>query len=112
MPANDSIAALNLDEYKYGFRDEVDYAYKSRKGLDEEIVTTIQQTAVTAYRALKLRDYGRIDMRLAEDGRVYVLEANPNPWLDPAAEFAMAAKESGRTYTQMIGEIVEAAMRR
>jgi D-alanine-D-alanine ligase len=92
-------------------------AYKKTKSapakdLDDEIVTTIQQTAVTAYRALKLRDYGRIDMRLAEGGRVYVLEANPNPWLDPAAEFAMAAKESGRSYTQMIGEIVEAAMRR
>lgn len=92
-------------------------AYKKTKSapakdLDEEIVTSIQQTAVTAFRALKLRDYGRIDMRLAEGGRVYVLEANPNPWLDPAAEFAMAARESGRSYTQMIGEIVEAAMRR
>ena len=43
MPANESIAALNLDEYKYGFRDEVDYAYKSRQGLDEEIVRTISE---------------------------------------------------------------------
>lgn len=82
------------------------------KDLDEEITERIQQTAVSAFRALKLRDYGRIDMRLAEDGRVYVLEANPNPWLDPAAEFAMAAKESGRSYTATIGEIVEAAMKR
>ena len=41
-----------------------------------------------------------------------MLEANPNPWLDPAAEFAMAAKESGRSYTQLIGEIVELAMGR
>jgi D-alanine-D-alanine ligase len=92
-------------------------AYKKTKSapardLDEETVASIQQTAVTAYRALKLRDYGRIDLRLAENGRVYILEANPNPWLDPAAEFAMAAKESGRSYTEMIGEIVEAAMRR
>jgi len=92
-------------------------AYKNTKSapardLAEELVTSIQQTAVTAFRALKLRDYGRIDLRLGENGRVYVLEANPNPWLDPAAEFTMAAKESGRSYTQMIGEIVDAAMRR
>jgi D-alanine-D-alanine ligase len=92
-------------------------AYKVTKSapardLSEELVETIQQTAVTAYRALKLRDYGRIDLRIAESGRVYVIEANPNPWLDPTAEFAMAAKESGRTYTQAIGEIVECAMRR
>lgn len=92
-------------------------AYKKTKSapareLSEELVESIQQTALTAFRALKLRDYGRIDLRLAANGRVYVLEANPNPWLDPAAEFAMAAKESGRTYTQLIGEIVELAMRR
>ena len=92
-------------------------AYKKTKSapardLPEETVEAIQQTAVTAFRALKLRDYGRIDLRLAENGRVYVLEANPNPWLDPAAEFAMAAKESGRTYTELIGEIVNLAMSR
>jgi D-alanine-D-alanine ligase len=92
-------------------------AYKKTKSavakdLDEELVATIHETAVTAFRALKLRDYGRLDLRLGENGRVYVIEANPNPWLDPTAEFAMAAKESGRSYTQLIGEIVEMAMRR
>lgn len=85
---------------------------KPARDLDEETTQRIQQTALTAFTALKLRDYGRIDCRLKDDGRVYVLEANPNPWLDPAAEFAMAAKESGRSYTQMIGEIVDAAMKR
>jgi D-alanine-D-alanine ligase len=92
-------------------------AYKVTKSapardLDEELVSQIHQTAITAFRALKLRDYGRLDLRLGENGRVYVIEANPNPWLDPAAEFAMAAKESGRSYTEMIGEIVEMAMKR
>jgi len=82
------------------------------RDLDEETVTRIQQTAITAFRALKLRDYGRVDVRLNDKGRVYVLEANPNPWLDPAAEFAMAAKEAGRSYTELIGGIVESAMRR
>jgi D-alanine-D-alanine ligase len=92
-------------------------AYRKTKSapardLDEETTTRIQQAALTAFRALKLRDYGRIDLRLAENGRVYVIEANPNPWLDPAAEFAMAAKESGKSYTEMIGKIVEEAERR
>jgi len=92
-------------------------AYRKTKSapahdLDEETTTRIQQTALTAFRVLKLRDYGRIDCRLAEDGRVYVLEANPNPWLDPAAEFTMAAKESGKSYKDMIGAIVDLAMAR
>lgn len=80
--------------------------------LDEETTKRLTETALAAYRAVKLRDYGRIDMRLSPKGDVYVIEANPNPWLSSAQEFAMAAKASGRSYTQLIGEIVEMALRR
>jgi len=82
------------------------------KDLDEQTVEKLQDAAKTTYRALKLRDYGRIDMRLAKDGAIYVIEANPNPWLSSQAEFAMAARGSGRTYTEMIRDIVGAAMAR
>ena len=54
----------------------------------------------------------RIDMRLAKDGTIYVIEANPNPWLSSQAEFAMAARGSERTYTEMIKTIVEVAIAR
>ena len=92
-------------------------AYKLTKSapaedLDEETAASLQETALAAYRALKLRDYGRIDMRLSRKGEVYVIEANPNPWLASTQEFAMAARKSGRTYTQLIAEIVDMAMSR
>lgn len=92
-------------------------AYKLTKSapvedLDEETSKKLCDTALAAYRALRLRDYGRIDMRLNKKGEVYVIEANPNPWLSSAAEFAMAAKKSGRSYTQMIEAIVELARAR
>jgi D-alanine-D-alanine ligase len=92
-------------------------AYKLTKSsiaedLDEDTIERLTQTALAAHRAVKLRDYGRIDMRLSAKGEVYVLEANPNPWLSSKQEFAMAAKASGRSYTQLIGEIVELAMGR
>lgn len=101
-------------EVKFDVRTE---AYKKTKSapardLDEQTVVSIQTAAVTAFRALKLRDYARIDLRLAANGRAYIIEANPNPWLDPIAEFAMAAKEGRRSYTEMIGAIVEAALAR
>jgi len=82
------------------------------QNLDEETTTKLKDTALAAYQAVKLRDYGRIDMRLSPKGDVYVIEANPNPWLASKQEFAMAAKESGRPYTKLIGEIVDLAMRR
>ncbi|WP_348264919.1 ATP-grasp domain-containing protein [Telmatobacter sp. DSM 110680] len=92
-------------------------AYKLTKSviaedLDEEIATKLTETAIKAYRAVKLRDYGRIDMRVSNKGEVYVIEANPNPWLSSGQEFAMAARKSGLSYTQMIEEIVDLAMAR
>jgi D-alanine-D-alanine ligase len=80
--------------------------------LNEETVKKLSDTALAAYRALKLRDYGRIDMRLAPNGDVYVIEANPNPWLASRQEFAMAAKAAGLSYTEMIGSIIDLAMSR
>lgn len=92
-------------------------AYKVTKSapaedLDEATTKRLSETALSAYQALKLRDYGRIDMRLAKKGEVFVIEANPNPWLASTAEFAMAAKKAGRSYSQLIAEIVDLARAR
>jgi D-alanine-D-alanine ligase len=89
-------------------------AYKATKSapvedLDDETTELLANTALAAYRTLKLRDYARIDMRLTGKGDVYVIEANPNPWLSSNSEFFMAAKKSGRSYADMIGEIVQCA---
>jgi D-alanine-D-alanine ligase len=92
-------------------------AYRDTKsaiadGLPEETAALLQQTAIAVYQALELRDYARIDMRLRPDGRVAVIEANPNPWLASKAEFPMAARRSGRNYTQLVEEILDLAMAR
>src|SRR6202023_1746298 len=92
-------------------------AYKLAKSsiaedLDEETVIKLTETAIKAYRAVRLRDYGRIDMRISSKGEVYVIEANPNPWLSSGQEIFMGAKKSGLSYTQMIGEIACLAMGR
>jgi D-alanine-D-alanine ligase len=105
-----------IASYDVKFEKEAE-AYKLTKSavaedLDEETVTRLTETALAAHRAVKLRDYGRIDMRLSAKGEVYVIEANPNPWLSSKQEFVMAAKASGRSYTQLIGEIVDLAMAR
>ena len=80
--------------------------------LDEKTTEKLQDKARAAYQALKLRDYGRVDMRLTPKGEIYVIEVNPNPWLSSGAEFAMAARKSGRTYTDLMRDIVDLAMAR
>lgn len=110
----DDVPRIAGYEVKFDTRTEAYKLTKSApaKDIDDELTESIQQVALTAYRALKFRDYGRVDLRLTKEGKIYVLEANPNPWLDPTAEFAMAAKEAGRSYTETIGEIVDNALKR
>ncbi len=92
-------------------------AYRDTKSivatdLSEATTALLQSTAVSAYQALELRDYGRVDMRLKPDGTVSVIEVNPNPWLASRAELAQAGRKAGRTYAQLIEEILTMAMAR
>jgi len=80
------------------------------KDLGEATAEEMERTAVAACRALEVRDYARVDFRLAPDGTLYVLEVNPNPWLHSTAEFALAARASGRDLPAVVQEIVDLAL--
>jgi D-alanine-D-alanine ligase len=80
--------------------------------LSAKTVKRLHETAVSAYQALKCRDYGRVDIRLSKDGTVHVLEVNPNPWLVSFAEFAMAWRATGRSYPELIQYIMDMAFAR
>ena len=73
---------------------------------------TMERYAIAAFQALELRDYARMDFRVTRDGTVYLIEANPNPYLHSGAEFMRGARASGRTHPATILEIVEHARAR
>jgi D-alanine-D-alanine ligase len=77
--------------------------------LGEELETRIRQVCVDAFHALQLRDYGRVDLRMTPNGDLYILEVNPNCYLEQGSEFAMAAAHGGLAYPALIGRIVELA---
>jgi D-alanine-D-alanine ligase len=81
-------------------------------GLADELVARMQSTAVEAFHALRLRDYARIDLRVNEAGDAYVIEVNPNCYLDRKGEFAMAAAAAGIGYDDLVARIVELAAAR
>jgi D-alanine-D-alanine ligase len=78
----------------------------------EELGQRMQAVAVEAFHALRLRDYARIDLRVTGAGEVYVIEVNPNCYLERESEFARAAAQSGIAYEALIAQIVELAMAR
>src|SRR5262245_35424283 len=80
--------------------------------LPDDVQETMRRAAVTAFQSLGLRDYARVDFRVTRDGKVYLIEANPNPYLHSTSEFIKGARASGRTYAKTILDIVELARAR
>jgi D-alanine-D-alanine ligase len=66
----------------------------------------INKLCTNIYRVLKMSGYARIDLRLTPDGKVFVLEANPNPDLQRAEDFAQSALAAGVEYPVLIQRIV------
>jgi len=58
------------------------------------------------YRILSLTGYARIDLRLTEQGQIYVLEANANPDVSYGAELASAAEAAGLNYESLLQRII------
>jgi D-alanine-D-alanine ligase len=80
--------------------------------LTPELDERLRTTALDAFHALRLRDYARVDMRATEAGDVYVIEVNPNCYLEQNSEFARAAAADGMPYDALIGRLIELASAR
>jgi D-alanine-D-alanine ligase len=80
--------------------------------IPDNLNAKLQRAALDAARALKVRDYGRVDLRLTDTQDVYVLEVNANCYLERESEFALAAGAAGYDYPTLINRIVELAVER
>lgn len=91
-----------------------DYEYQQKLGVETREAGDLPAGAAAAilkqctrtYRALYLSGYARIDLRLADDGRAYVLEANPNPNLSFGEDLAESAEKSGLRYSDLLQRII------
>jgi D-alanine-D-alanine ligase len=97
-----------------------DAAYRERHGiktnlaksLPDALVVRIRNVCKRIYRVLELSGYARIDLRLDPEGRIYVLEANPNPQLAYGEDFAESAERAGVSYDGLLQRIVNLALQR
>ena len=83
-------------------------------GIEQEapaLAECLSRLAISAWRAMNLRGYGRVDFRLDESGAAMILEVNPNPCLEPQAGFAAAAARAGMDYPQLVDWIIQEALR-
>lgn len=93
-------------------------AYQRRHGittsearLPEGKAEEIQRLAKRVFRALELSGYARMDLRMSDEGAVYVLEANANPHLAEGEDLAASAKRAGLSYPDLLQRIINFGMR-
>jgi D-alanine-D-alanine ligase len=97
-----------------------DLEYQARKGvrlsraegLSEELERSIARLSGRIYRTLGLDGYARLDYRLDGEGRLWFLEANPNPDIARDEEFASAAAASGIPYEELLEQLIRLGHKR
>ncbi len=72
----------------------------------------VEHIAIKAYKLFECRDYARVDIRIDRDGKIYVLEVNPNPDISPQSGMARAIKAHGMTYEEFVRVLLERAIQR
>ncbi|MEW6672194.1 MAG: ATP-grasp domain-containing protein [Thermodesulfobacteriota bacterium] len=86
-----------------------EYQHTTRKfpgDLSLALQRKLEMAAHVCFRVLMLRDYGRIDLRMDDQKRFFILEVNANPCLSPDAGFAAAIEKSGLSYVQMVERFI------
>ncbi len=78
--------------------------------LDEDTYRRAQNAGIKAHEALGCRGLSRVDMRLGDDGELYVLEVNTIPGMTERSLLPMAARAAGLDFTELCFRIIESAV--
>ena len=104
---------IATDRVKWSVKYQKKYGIDSgpARDLPETLGNRIQHVCKRAYRALELSGYARVDLRLDENGNVWLLEANPNPQIARGEDFAASAEKAGLSYETVLQRILNHGLR-
>ncbi len=108
-----STRLIATDKVKWSDRYQSQVGVRTEEAaLDETQAKKVRNLARKAYRILGLSGYARIDFRMGPDGRLFFLEANPNPQLAYGEDFAESAEKAGIGYESLVQRILNLAVTR
>ncbi len=96
----------NLLDYRLKNREPGKVRMRCPADLPRDVIARLRVLAKQIVRLLSIRDVARIDFRLAEDGRIYFLEVNALPALDPGASVFVATRREGVSFEGTINAIL------
>lgn len=111
MPEEEHRIATARVKWSHQYRKKYGIDSGEAKELPEGLVERIQSLTKRVYRSLELSGYARLDLRLDPAGKVYVLEANPNPEIAYGDDFAESAERAGVSYATLLQRILHLGLR-
>ncbi|MEO8268367.1 MAG: D-alanine--D-alanine ligase [Aureliella sp.] len=105
------IIATRKVKWDRNYQEKLGVETSEAQNLSPQFVRQIARICKKVYQALDMSGFARMDLRLRDDGRVYVLEANANPNLAFGEDFAESAEKIGISYEDLLSKIVALGMR-
>ncbi len=93
------------------YRERWGIEYQFARNLPGGVAEHIGHVCKRIYRTLNMSGYGRIDLRLDANGKLYVLEANPNPGIARDEESTLSAIKGGFSYDSFIQHILNLGLK-
>jgi D-alanine-D-alanine ligase len=109
MPADAWRAVTYAAKWEYGSAEDIGTHPRCPADISEELSVRAMQIAIDAVEALGVTGYARVDLRVDDEGGVWVVDVNPNPDLAPSAGLARMGRAAGWAYDELVARIVEAA---
>src|SRR5205823_1664567 len=103
---------FNIYDYRLKNQEPGKVQVRCPAELPRDVSARLRMLGRQVVRALGIRDVGRIDFRLGDDGRIYFLEVNALPSLEPGAGLFAAAKREGLSYDGAIAAVVKSSLLR
>lgn len=98
-------------KWDHNYRDRWGIDYQFARILPNGVEERIIKICKRAYKILDLNGYARFDLRMSQEGKVYLIEANPNPGIAHNDDCALAAEKAGLEYNHLIQRILNLGMR-
>ncbi len=80
--------------------------------LPEEARQQMIRDSLLIHRHLECRDFGRCDFKLTDEGEAVMIEINPRPGLTEGGPFENCGNAAGKSYVEVLGEIIDSARKR
>jgi D-alanine-D-alanine ligase len=107
LPEGSSRIATEKIKWDLEYQKKIGIKTGPAENLPEGAADRIHNLSKRIYRILGLNGYARMDFRLMEDGKIYLMEPNPNPDLGRSEDFAQSALRAGMDFEHLIQRVLD-----